>query len=193
MIYDELLIRNLALYQIGVQAMVSLTEDTMQKQVTDSLYPVCRDRLLASGYYDFAIRREIFDTPATTVPEEWRYLYRYDLPSYVLRVLEVYRNPCGEPLDNWEETGKQLCVDYDPVYAVVAVEADVTEFSDLFVDALSALMASEMAIPMTKNEQLRTQTFNLYIQKLAEAKAYNSAYKQKRDKRTSTIRKARFR
>jgi len=79
-----------------------------------------------------------------------------------------------------------------PALATVAVRAATEDFPDLFVDALVQLMASELAIPLTKNEALRAQSYNLYIQKLAEAKAYNTAYKHKRDKRMSRSRKARF-
>lgn len=193
MTYDDLLIRNLALFHLGVEPIVALDEDTMQRQVTDALYPVCRDRLLATGYFDFAINRAVLSTPAADDPDEWRYLYRYDLPANTLRVLAAYRDPDDEPLVDWAETNHQLCTDYMPVYVVTATTADITDFTDLFVDALTALMASEMAIPLTKNADLRAAAFTLYNEKLTDARGYNTAYRQQQTNQASRAIKARYR
>ena len=190
--YSDLAIWNLALGSLGVELVQDVTEDTVQRRFAESLFPVCRDRLIATGYFDFANTRVMFDTLSSTVPEDWMYDYHFDLTEDQLRVLDVRRDPHSHMEEDWEQTGRLLSTNVFPALATVAVRAATEDFPDLFVDALVQLMASELAIPLTKNEALRAQSYNLYIQKLAEAKAYNTAYKHKRDKRMSRSRKARF-
>jgi hypothetical protein len=79
------------------------------------------------------------------------------------------------------------------MYVVTATTADITDFTDLFVDALTALMASEMAIPLTKNADLRAAAFTLYNEKLTDARGYNTAYRQQQDNQASRAIKARYR
>jgi hypothetical protein len=190
--YSELTIWNLALGSLGVELVQDITENTLQRQMAEAVFPVCRDRIIASGYFDFANTRVIFDILSSTVPEDWMYDYHYDLEEDHLRVLDVRRDPFSQQEEDWEQTGRLLSTNVFPALATVAVRAATEDFPDLFVDALVQLMASELAIPLTKSEALRAQSYNLYIQKLAEAKAYNTAYKHKRDKRMSRSRKARF-
>jgi hypothetical protein len=190
--YSELAIWNLALGSLGVELVQDVTDETLQRQLAEALFPVCRDRLIASGYFDFANTRVLFDTLSSAVPEDWMYNYHYDLDDDHLRVLDVRRDAHNLQEEDWEQTGRMLSANVFPALATVAVRTPTEEFPDLFVDALVQLLASELAIPLTKSETLRTTAYNLYIQKLAEAKAYNTAYRHKRDKRMSRSRKARF-
>jgi hypothetical protein len=111
-------------------------------------------------------------TAQRVLGELWDWTAQLTLPSDCLRVLEVENDDAGE----WAiEAGGVLCVnDLAEVPAdirYIARVTDVSVYDPLFVDALAARLAAELAVPLAQDQALGRTQIALYEAKLAEARA----------------------
>lgn len=102
----------------------------------------------------------------------WDWTAQVTLPSDCLRVLEIENDDAAE----WAiEAGGVLCVDdladVPTDIRYIARVANVATYDSLFVDALAARIAAELAIPLVSDETLHRTQIALYEQKIAEARA----------------------
>ena len=65
-------------------------------------------------------------------------------------------------------------------------------FPELFIQALSLKLAATMAIALTENANLQQAMQSEFMLSLSEAKGFNSAYRDKADRRAGGIRAARW-
>lgn len=175
----EVDICNLALSHIGDAAeVVSIDppDGTMQAALCCKFYPAARDAILELQNWGFATRRVDLPLKAFTVPE-WQ--YAYGLPQDAIAPLEVYASDAGAdystslilagttpgavnsgvaiytPQEFVCEIGED---DSQVLYTNVANAAlrycyrvtDPQRFPGLFVQALSWLLASQLAGPIIK-------------------------------------------
>src|SRR2546425_575702 len=167
-------ISNLALAHLADEATVlsiDPPDGSAQAKHCSRFYPVARDALLEMHEWDFATKRALLAPLMMTPPDNWQYAYA--LPTDCLRVREIGDEVAAVPMHtHW---GPGATIDIRPASMPFTVETaadgakvlftnavdatirytarvvDSTKFSPLFVTALSYLLASYLAGPITKD------------------------------------------
>lgn len=192
-------IYNLALTRIGHEPMASVDERGKGGDRCRLHYPVMRDAVLAGHPWNFAIRRVALAQLSFTPAFEFTYAFALPTDPYCLRVIRtewesagysstaVYGFPGFHGLHpqaiEWRV--ESVNVSGTPVRALLCNESackieyiaridDVSQFSPLFVDALAARLAAEIAISMTDNQSASQTMMQMYMQKMAEARIMDS-------------------
>jgi hypothetical protein len=155
---SEIDISNLALSHLGDAANVSdFDEGSAQADHCRRFYPIARDSLLEMHAWSFATRR--IALPELTNPPESMWAYAYGVPSNMARALAVL-SPVGDDKDTQDfiiETGSDglrvlFTNQAEAMLRYVVKITDTGQFSPLFVDALTWLLASYVAGPLIKGD-----------------------------------------
>ena len=196
MAVSEVDICNGALVSIGIPPITSLSGQSTEARQCAYWYPVVRDRLQTTGFYDFTRSLVILDTPATDPPPNWRYTHALDLPEETLKVNRLYSG--RENLIDWSEDFMKVGnILYQSLGATVYADLstrveDVTQFDALFEEAVRAGMAAELAVPLTENRELMMDKIQLYDAKVALARGQSRGFNTRNDRRSSVSRSARY-
>ena len=161
-----------ALRILGDDPITSLTDDTERARLCNSLYEPARDAVLRSHPWNFAITRATLAQLSTTPAYE--YAYQYSLPTdpYCLRVLSMEYQDYVFKIEHLAGTGRVLLTDEGTAKILyIAKVSDTAQFDSLFVDTLTAKMASELSFPVTNSVTLQAQMQKLYQLKLSEARS----------------------
>ncbi len=161
-----------ALRILGDDPITSLTDDTERARLCNSLYEPARDAVLRSHPWNFAITRATLAQLSTTPAYE--YAYQYSLPTdpYCLRVLSMEYQDYVFKIEHLAGTGRVLLTDESTAKILyIARVSDTAQFDSLFVDTLTAKMASELSFPVTNSVTLQAQMQKLYQLKLSEARS----------------------
>lgn len=163
---SEIDIVNRALQRLGAQRIQSLDQDHPNARSAAAAYPLVRDRLLRSYPWGFAIRRVLL--PALSERTTFGGLYRYPLPSDFLRLLP----PEGTNKRDWRIEGPEIVTADGPPLAVryIARVTDATQFDAAFAEALSALLAVELAYEINQSIGVVQLAQAAYAQAITEAK-----------------------
>lgn len=192
---SELDIWNLALTRVGHEPLASVTERGKGGDRCRLHYPVMRDTVLTAHPWNFAIRRVELAQLAFTPTFEFTYAHALPTDPYCLRVLRteweangyastaVYGFPgmhgfAGQAIEWRIETvaingtgiRALLCNESSAKIEYIARISDVAMYSALFVDALAARLAAEIAMSLTDNQALTKTLLDLYTLKMAEAR-----------------------
>lgn len=165
--YSEVAICNMALAEIGRGAQITALDEASQAARACKLrYPYARDAVLRAYDWNFAARRvEIAKNP---VAPPFEYANAYDLPADCLLVRSVFD---GEA-EKWVVEGRQILTDMgDPIFVkYTALVTDVGQFDALFVEALSARIASDIAVQLSESVSRAQGLWQVYQAKLVEAR-----------------------
>lgn len=187
---SETEIVNLALVRIGhKRTITSLDEGTPDADVCKVLYGPTRDAVLQAHPWNFAIRRAALSRSADAPAFEFQ--YKFALPSgptppYCLKVIRtsweaipatgswVYSEPFVSgytSLAPYRIEGRWLLANEETcAIEYVARIKDVSQFSEMFVNALSLKLSAELAMPLADNQQLVRTMAELYQDALREAR-----------------------
>jgi len=156
-----------ALLKIGSTSITSLEDDSNPARLANRLYEPTRDALLREHPWNFAIRRSslarLSDAPA------FGYDYAYQLPAdpYCLRVLAMSDEEAEFVIE-----GRELLTDETTAkIRYIALIDDPAQYDALFVQALEAALAAEMAIPIMQDVKVADAMMKLKEYKLARARA----------------------
>lgn len=160
---SQVQIVNLALLKFGNLSITSISEATPQARAAAVLWAICRDELLYSYPWKFAMTRDTLDTPSGTDPEFTdEFTYKYALPADCLRVWELF-----DTTSNYVVNGGELyCSDEDIYLKYIKQVTDVSLYPPPFVASLAAKLAAELCPKLSDNKQLRVsllQEFELTI------------------------------
>jgi len=164
---SEVSICNLALVRLGASTIASLTENTKEGRRCNALYEINRDIVLRAHPWNFAITRAVLAEDTTTPVYEFD--HRYSLPVGCLRVLRLGEN--HEDL-NYKVEGRYVVTDENSASILyVARVTDPNQFDTLFIEALAAKLAAELAFDITATGATGQQLLRReYTDKLAEAR-----------------------
>jgi hypothetical protein len=176
--YDEVGIANMALDRIGIgQPIDDLAATTDEARVCNRWYAKCRDKVLALTCFPVA-RRIVALGLVEEDPddgEKWSYSYRY--PTDCLRVLNIVsgQRVHTKPIE-WEmgqdDTGRLIYTDEeDAQVEYLHLFSDEGEWNDLLADAIAGLLASEIAIPLGRGQDMADRGLALFSQAKASAMA----------------------
>jgi hypothetical protein len=171
---------NLALSDCGANLIGTVDDDLPEARQAKAKYNAHRDAVLECREWTFAKRRLQLNLDPT-VPA-FDYTYQYIIPSNVLRVVRVYNgsvapvNGLYPQVDDWVREGwRVLTNETGPIFAEVLLRVDEGDFSPGMVLALSALLTSVFAIPLTENRQLARDFMDKYEVYLKEGGAMDGS------------------
>ena len=165
--YSEVAICNMALAEIGRGAQITAMDEASQAARACKLrYPYARDAVLRAYDWNFAARR--VGIAKNPVAPAFEYANAFDLPADCLLVRSVFD---GEA-EKWVVEGRQILTDMgDPTFVkYTALVTDVSQFDALFVEALSARIASDIAVQLSESVSRAQGLWQVYQSKLVEAR-----------------------
>jgi len=176
---------NMALASLGASPIIGLDADTKEAKALSRFYDPARQAVLAEGEWTFADK---YATLAESALEnKTLYEYMYILPADCLKPLHFVEYPSYP----FEKSGKFLYCNLSPVTLKYTYDIeDTSAFSTGFTRALSARLASDLAVYM------KNQDAQAYIQKyeyeLAKGKGQDVVYQRNRKGSAYPVRLKRF-
>ena len=167
---------NGALIRIGCARIAALTDDSDEARACNELYEQCRDALFRAHDWNFGIARAVL-TQADTQPLSG-FDYQYYLPADCLYIEDT--NILGDEQTSWRieqsvDGRRVLLTDETSVIIRYVTRAlDFSQYDALFVDALIAKLAAELAIPLTGKQSLTATMYQIYESKLLLATSRNA-------------------
>lgn len=151
---------------IGANPISSLSEGT-EGVVGNALYEEIYENLLSIHPWRFATKKQqlsrLTDTPLNN------FSYKFQLPSDLITVLNVYNN------HDYEIYKDTLFADYEEVSIDYRFRVDETLLPSYFVKTLQYYLASEFAITITDNSQRAALYNEKYEMQLKRAKYVDSS------------------
>lgn len=180
----NLTIANMALSHIGAKVkLTAFPTSSSTGIVNESVflwYDLSRRQALEAYDWSFARRRSPILTDHAKDPQEGIWGYRYALPTDHLKVRRIQNptnvgsNAVPYEIDIASDDTKSLETSVDDAIIVYTFDqTTVTLFSDFFTETLSHLMASNIAMPITRKRSLKADHINLYRQLLSIASAHD--------------------
>lgn len=180
---NEVGICNGALLKVGAKTITSLTDPGTEAKVCNEFYPRVRDAVLRAHPWNCAIERRVL-SEISPVPA-FGYDHQYQLPTdpFCLRVLTLNEpfhprliNGLFFPLHSdfhikFKIEGRKLLTDETEAKIVyIARVSDPTQWDALLVEAVEARLAHEIAFAITKSMKVIPPLWELYKDKLQEAR-----------------------
>ena len=156
---------NNALIKIGANAIISLTEDSEAARAANVMYEQVRDATIRDHIWNFAVTRvelaQSVDAPA------FEFAFQYQIPSDCLRVLQMESANMVYKIE-----GRKLLTDEGTAKIMyLGRVTDVNEYDSMFVEALSARLAAELAITLAESNSLYQNMMEMYRLKVADARS----------------------
>lgn len=172
---------NMALARIGVSSFISnLNEASNEARVLNLFYEQMRDFALRDHYWNFA-RRHVVLADAGTAPTNWAFKYTYPSDCLKARFIAVpgIRTPRNDQRIPFEiaSEGSQRVIYTNQQQAELVYTARITDptlFDPIFESALSYLIASEVAMPLTVKESVAKQARDAYERVKSQAAAHSA-------------------
>ena len=156
---------NLALRSVGAQRITALTDANEAARVLNDIYDLIRDEVLTAHPWNFASKR------ASLVAEddapEFDYDTAYALPTDCLRVIRMEETDADFKI----EAGLLLTDESTANILYIAKITDESKFSPFFVTTLAVRLASEIAYPLTNDQNLAVKKYEEYERKIKMAKS----------------------
>lgn len=157
MTISEVGIGNLALDLIGNTSIVSFDDTSKAARLIKRNYPVCRDRLLRSYRWNFAITRAQL-APDSTAPL-FGFTHAFRKPADMVHFIGVYED--GMPVQNYTSgsyahklEGDFILANVNPLDIFYTKEVtDPAQFDAFFIDLLAIDIASRIGYGLTSGTQ----------------------------------------
>lgn len=171
-----------ALRLLGQRPLASLTENSEARRQLDAIWDDnVVNRALEAGQWLFATRAMEYDYSPSVEPGFTGGFQRaFNKPDDFIRTTAVCQDAYFRvPLTHYSDEAGYWWADLDTIYVkYVSNDAsyggDMSRWPQSFVKYLEALMASELAIPLTQNESLRDKMMGLSERLLTDAKSQNA-------------------
>lgn len=161
---SEVGIINAALSKIDGNAITSIGQDGVEGEVSQTLYTLTRDALLASHPWNFAIGRSELTLDASAPAFEFD--NQYLLPADCLRCVKLYNTSLM-----WKKEGNRLLTDASTAQLIyIKKVTDTGLFSPGFTEALITKLAAEMTVKITGSQTAAQGLYQEFKDKLKDAK-----------------------
>ena len=159
---------NGALNQLGATTILSLTEDSKNARLCNSRYTQVRDGLFRTHPWNCLQKR--VELAADTTAPAWGFSYAYTLPADCLRLLRILDYD-----SNYKVEGRKILSNTSSMKILyVARITDPNEYDELLRETLSASLAADIAFAITSNNTTATNMYNLFQDKLKDARFVDS-------------------
>lgn len=164
---------NNALQDLGEDAIMALTDDSKAARLCNQRWPAVRDAVLRAHPWNCTMRQA--ELASGVEAPIWKWGFMYNLPVDFLRLVEVV-GPSGEAIENWEIQGRTIFCDAEaPLFiSYVARVTDPKMYDSLLAETLSARLAATLAYPISASTTQAEAYWNMYRQKLAEARGVDA-------------------
>lgn len=170
-------IANRALTKLGAARIISFGDDNKQARAVQSMFDIVRDSELRAHIWSFAIKRTSLAALSTT--PDWGYTYEYQVPSDLVRILQVndiYGGPSFEDYRNqsvaeYSLEGNKILTDFAAPLKIryIARIEDTAQWDATFIEAFACRLAMEMAEDLTQSNTKRELAQREYDQALRMA------------------------
>ena len=166
---------NGALKQLGATTILSLSEDSKNARLCNSRYTQVRDALFRSHPWN-CLQKRIQIAADTTAPA-WGFSFAYTLPADCLRLLKILDYD-----SNYKVEGRKILSNTSSMKILyVARVTDPNEYDELLRETLSASLGADIAFGVTSNNQTASNMYNLFKEKLKDARFVDSTEGQNID------------
>lgn len=158
-------IANLALVTLGEEeGLITLSQDTRAARAILAVFDLLRDAVLRAHPWNFAMTREAL--PALANAPVFGYAYAYQLPADWVRFIEP------QDYEPFAIEGGMVLTDCPPPLHIRYVRrvTDTGLFDALFVQALAARIAAQVAQRLTGSDSIRRTAMDAYTAAITEAK-----------------------
>lgn len=166
---------NGALNQLGATTILSLTEDSKNARLCNSRYTQVRDAVFRSHPWNCLQKR--VELAADTTAPAWGFSYAYTLPADCLRLLRILDYD-----SNYKVEGRKILSNTSSM-KILYIEriTDPNEYDESLRETLSAALGADIAFAVTSNNQTASNMYNLFQDKLKDARFIDSTEGQNID------------
>jgi hypothetical protein len=176
---SEIDICNLALSHIGASATISsLTEQSEEAFHCNLLYADARDAVLRAHPWGFA-KRYLALSECANPPGNWKYRYAY--PNDAIYAREILQaNTLGDPIKfeialSDKFNSREVLTNQENATLVYTYKVTNTlVFDPLFINALAWRIASDIAMPLTRDQERLKAAYQMYQMAISEAHTFNA-------------------
>ena len=159
---------NGALNQLGATTILSLTEDSKNARLCNSRYTQVRDGLFRTHPWNCLQKR--VELAADITAPAWGFSYAYTLPADCLRLLKILDYD-----SNYKVEGRKILSNASSMKILyIGRITDPNEYDELLRETLSASLAADIAFAVTSNNTTATNMYNLFQDKLKDARFVDS-------------------
>lgn len=159
---------NMALANIGQGSIQSFNSPTAASRICKQRYDETRREALSATLWNFASLWTLGLAVAIDPKPPWSYVYAY--PAGALKVFEILKEN-GETTDiPFEVTARPdaagmliHCNQAAPTFIYAKDIDDVTFFTSEFTNAMAWLLASKIAMTITKSDKLQTNAYKMWV------------------------------
>jgi hypothetical protein len=166
---------NGALNQLGATTILSLTEDSKNARLCNSRFTQVRDAVFRSHPWNCLQKR--VELAADTDAPAWGFSYAYTLPADCLRLLRILDYD-----SNYKVEGRKILSNTSSMKILyIGRITDPNEYDESLRETLSAALGADIAFAVTSNNQTATNMYNLFQDKLKDARFVDSTEGQNLD------------
>ena len=166
---------NGALNQLGATTILSLTEDSKNARLCNSRYTQVRDALFRTHPWN-CLQKRIALAVDTTAPT-WGFSYAYTLPADCLRLLRILDYD-----SNYKVEGRKVLSNTSTMKILyISRVTDPNEYDELLRETISASLGADIAFGVTSNNQTAKNMYQLFQDKLKDARFVDSTEGQNVD------------
>ena len=166
---------NGALNQLGATTILSLTEDSKNARLCNSRYTQVRDGLFRTHPWNCLQKR--VELAADTTAPAWGFSYAYTLPADCLRLLRILDYD-----SNYKVEGRKILSNTSSMKILyIGRITDPNEYDESLRETLSAALGADIAFAVTSNNQTASNMYNLFQDKLKDARFIDSTEGQNID------------
>jgi len=166
---------NGALNQLGATTILSLTEDSKNARLCNQRYTQVRDSVFRSHPWNCLQKR--IELAADTTAPAWGFSFAYTLPSDCLRLLRIL-----DYESNYKVEGRKILSNTSSMRILyIARITDANEYDELLRETLSAALGADIAFGVTSNNQTSQNMYQLFQEKLRDARFVDSTEGQNID------------
>jgi hypothetical protein len=166
---------NGSLNQLGATTILSLTEDSKNARLCNSRYSQVRDAVFRSHPWNCLQKR--VELAADTDAPAWGFKFAYTLPADCLRLLRILDYD-----SNYKVEGRKILSNTSSMKILyIGRITDPNEYDESLRETLSAALGADIAFAVTSNNQTATNMYNLFQDKLKDARFVDSTEGQNVD------------
>ena len=166
---------NGSLNQLGATTILSLTEDSKNARLCNQRFTQVRDAVFRSHPWNCLQKR--VELAADTTSPAWGFKFAYTLPADCLRLLRILDYD-----SNYKVEGRKILSNTSSMKILyIGRVTDPNEYDESLRETLSAALGADIAFAVTSNNQTATNMYNLFQDKLKDARFIDSTEGQNVD------------
>jgi len=144
---------NMALSRLGASTITSLTDNTTEAKLCNTLFDDLADRVMVQGSWTTTIFRAALALTTNTPSFGFSYEFQLPVDPLCLKVLDINEAKPGT-LEYRIEGDKLLCDSSTIKIRYIGKLTDTEEYGPLLTEAIELLLASYLAFPITGDRMI---------------------------------------